>query len=49
MKIRNDFLFRTELLNETRNFGLGKELKFERDDGKLLRIETSPVDWRVHT
>ena len=37
------------LLRVTNNFGLGKWTKTERDDGKVLRVKTSPVDWRVYT
>ena len=36
------------LLSVTDNFGLGKWVKIERNDGKVLRIKTSPVDWRVY-
>ena len=31
------------------NFGLEKWAKIERNNGKLLRVKTSLVDWRVYT
>ena len=37
------------LLRLTDNYGLGKWAKIERNDGKVLRVKTSPVDWRVYT
>ena len=58
-KIGNLFFFRRSLrcqhhlkwyilLSVTGNFGLGKWAKIERNDGKLLRFKTSPVDWRIY-
>ena len=37
------------LLSVNYNFGLGKWAKSERNDGKLLCVKTSPVDWSVYT
>ena len=37
------------LFSVTYNFGMGKWAKISRNDGKLLRVETLLVDWRVFT
>ena len=37
------------LLCVTYNFGLGKRVKIERNDGKLLCVKTSRVDWSLYT
>ena len=37
------------LVNVTDNFGLEKRAKIERNDGKILRVKTSPVDLIVYT
>ena len=38
-----------DVTNVTYNFGLGKWAKIEGNDGKLLCVETSLVDWSVYT
>ena len=37
------------LFSVTYNFGMGKWVKIERNDGILLRVKTLLVDWRVFT
>ena len=37
------------LLSVTNDFGSGKWAKIERNDGKLLWLKASPVDWRIYT
>ena len=38
-----------DVTNVTYNFGLGKWAKIEGNDGKLLCVETSLVNWSVYT
>ena len=43
------FCLWNDVTNVKYNFGLGKWAKIEGNDGKLLCVETSLVDWSVYT